>query len=227
MDVDGVAILARGIAARGPEGIVFANLDLRVEPGALAVIAGPSGTGRTALLLALSGRLPLVTGHLDVSGHVLPAQAKAVRQLIRPARLRPGYELEDKHRVREAIAERRLISGVSESAVEAALDRVRIAPDRTALIDELHPAERLLFAVALTIAGSPAGILVDDVDAGLPRAARAQVWAGLREVTRTGMTVLASATDPPSGDVDVIPLPVREPERPTKVLDRQEEEVAR
>ncbi|MGW3468019.1 ATP-binding cassette domain-containing protein [Saccharopolyspora sp. NPDC000995] len=223
MYVDGVAILARGIAARGPEGIVFANLDLRVEPGALAVVAGPSGTGRTSLLLALSGRLPLITGYLDVSGHVLPAQAKAVRQLLRPARLRPGYELEDKHRVREAIVERRLISGVSERSIDAALDKVRIAPDRTALIDELHPAERLLLAVALTVAAEPAGILVDDVDAGLPMSARAQVWAGLREVARTGMTVLASATDPPSGDVEVIPLPAREPDRPTKVLDLQEE----
>lgn len=223
MDVDGVAILARGIAASGPEGIVFANLDLRVEPGALAVVTGPSGTGRTSLLLALSGRLPLITGHLDVSGHVLPAQAKAVRQLIRPARLRPGYELEDKHRVREAIVERRLISGVTERSIDAALDKVRIAPDRTALVDELHPAERLLLAVALTIAAEPAGILVDDVDAGLPMTARAQVWAGLREVTRTGMTVLASATDPPTGDVEVIPLPAREPDRPTKVLDLQEE----
>ncbi|PKW13880.1 ATP-binding cassette domain-containing protein [Saccharopolyspora spinosa] len=223
MYVDGVAILARGIAARGPAGIVFANLDLRVEPGALAVVAGPAGTGRTSLLLALSGRLPLITGYLDVSGHVLPAQAKAVRQLILPARLRPGYELENKHRVREAIMERRLISGVSERSIDAALDKVRIAPDRTALIDELHPAERLLLAVALTVAAEPAGILVDDVDAGLPMSARAQVWAGLREVTRTGMTVLASATDPPSGDVELIPLPAREPDRPTKVLDLQEE----
>ncbi|MER7078840.1 ATP-binding cassette domain-containing protein, partial [Saccharopolyspora kobensis] len=130
MDVDGVSILGRGIAAKGPEGVVFANLDLQVSAGALAVIAGPSGTGRTSLLLALSGRLPLITGYLDVSGHVLPAQAKAVRQLIRPARLRPGYELEEKHRVREAILERRLISGASDRSIDAALDLLGLAPDR-------------------------------------------------------------------------------------------------
>ncbi|MCI2424011.1 ATP-binding cassette domain-containing protein [Saccharopolyspora sp. K220] len=219
MDVDGVSILARGIAAEGPEGPVFANLDLRVEPGTLTVVAGSGGTGRTSLLLALSGRLPLITGHLDVSGHVLPAQAKAVRQLIRPARLRPGCELEEKHRVREAIIERRLISGVSDSAIADACTLVGLAPDRAALVGELHPADQLLLAVALTIAAAPAGILVDDVDVGLPVPSRARVWAALREVTRTGMTVLASATDPPSGDVDVIRLP----ERSAKVPDRQEE----
>jgi ABC-2 type transport system ATP-binding protein len=221
MDVDGVSILARGIAAKGPEGTVFANLDLRVEPGALAVVAGPGGTGRTSLLLALAGRLPLITGHLDVSGHVLPAQAKAVRQLIRPARLRPGCELEEKHRVREAIKERRLISGVPDRAIDAALTRVRLEPDRAALIGDLHPAERLLLAVALTIAAAPAGILVDDVDADLPSPSRARVWSALHDVTRTGMTVLASATDPPSGDVEVIRLPAPEPDRRTKVPHRQ------
>ncbi|MDA3648560.1 ATP-binding cassette domain-containing protein [Saccharopolyspora indica] len=224
MDVDGVSILGRGIAAKGPEGVVFANLDLQVSAGALAVVAGPSGTGRTSLLLALSGRLPLITGYLDVSGHVLPAQAKAVQQLIRPARLRPGYELEDKHRVREAILERRLISGATESSIDAALDLVGLAPDRSALVDELHAADRLLLAVALAIAPSPAGILVDDVDVGLPLPSRARVWAALREVTRTGMTVLASAADAPSGDVEVIHLPAREQDRPTDVLDLLEED---
>ncbi|GAA0510678.1 hypothetical protein GCM10011581_00680 [Saccharopolyspora subtropica] len=215
MDVDGVNILARGIAACGPEGVVFANLDLRVEPGELAVIAGPGGSGRTSLLLALSGRLRLVAGHLEVSGHVLPAQAAAVRQLIRPARLRPGCELEDRHRVREAITERRLISGASHEAVAGALALVGIDPDRAALVGDLHPADQLLLAVALTAAGTPSGILVDDVDAGLPLAARSRVWAALREVTRTGTTVLATATDPPSGDAAVIRLPAN-------TLDRRE-----
>ncbi|RKT83881.1 ABC transporter [Saccharopolyspora antimicrobica] len=224
MDVDGVSILGRGIAAKGPEGVVFANLDLQVSGGALAVIAGPSGTGRTSLLLALSGRLPLITGYLDVSGHVLPAQAKAVRQLVRPARVRPGYELEEKHRVREAILERRLISGASDRSIDAALDLLGLAPDRSALIDELHPADRLLLAVALAIAPSPAGILVDDVDVGLPLPSRARVWAALHEVTRTGMTVLASAADAPSGDVEVIHLPAREQDWPTDVLDLLEED---
>ncbi|MGW1678411.1 ATP-binding cassette domain-containing protein [Saccharopolyspora sp. NPDC002376] len=225
MNVDGVSILGRGIAAKGPKGVVFANLDLEVSSGSLAVVAGPGGTGRTSLLLALSGRLPLITGYLDVSGHVLPAQAKAVRQLIRPARLRPGYELEEQHRVREAIRERHLISGAPNRDIDAALSLVGLAPDRSALVGELHAADQLLLAIALTIASLPAGILVDDVDVGLPMASRAQVWAALHEVTQTGMTVLASATDAPSGDVEVIHLPALELEElPTDIFDLLEED---
>ncbi|GAA4611862.1 ATP-binding cassette domain-containing protein [Saccharopolyspora hordei] len=224
MDVDGVSILARGIAAKGPEGVVFSNLDLQVSAGALAVVAGPGGSGRTSLLLALSGRLPLITGYLDVSGYVLPESARVVRKLIRPARVRPGCELEPKHRVKEAIFERRLISRVSAGAVEDALDLVGLDPDRSALVGDLHPADQLLLAVALTIAGGPAGILVDDVDVGLPLAAQSRVWSALHEVARTGTTVLASAAEAPAGDVEIIPLPPRERDWSTDVFDLLEED---
>ena len=39
-------------------------------------------------------------------GFTLPRKARKVRKLIRPARLRPGCELEPRHRVREALTER-------------------------------------------------------------------------------------------------------------------------
>lgn len=225
MDVDGVSVLARGITARGPEGTVFENVDLRVSPGSLAVVCGPGGTGRTSLLLALSGRLRLVAGHLEVSGHVLPAQARAVRRLVLPARLRPGYELEERHRVREAVAERRLISGVPISSIADAFDLLGIDPNASSLVGELPADERLLLAVALTAASAPAGIVVDDVDVGLGATGRSRAWAALRGLAGTGMTVLTSATDPPFGDVEVIPLPAQVTHRPTPTLVLEREEI--
>lgn len=222
MHVDGVSVTARGITARGPEGTVFENVSAHVEPGSLATVVGHSGTGRTSMLLALSGRLRLVAGHLEVSGHVLPAQARAVRRLVAPARLRPGFELERHLRVREMVGERRITTGVTGDAVDAAFDLVGLDPAPDALVGELHPGGQLLVAVALGAAEAPAGLLVDDVDLGLPQAARTRVWAALRAVARTGTTVLASAADPPllDGDTTVIRLPPddEEPEDATEPL---------
>jgi ABC-2 type transport system ATP-binding protein len=212
MDVDGAHVIARGITARGPEGIAFENVDLRVGPGSLAVVVGASGTGRTSLLLALSGRLHLATGYLEVSGYMAPEEVKAIRRLMAPARIRPGFELEPRQRVRDTMTERRVISGVSREAIDEAFALVGIDPDRLALVGELHPGEQLLLAVALAAATAPAGLLVDDVDAGLPLAARTRVWAGLRAVTWTGTTVFATSTDPPfDDDALVLRLPY-EPE---------------
>lgn len=212
MNIEGVGIIARGIAAKGR---VFQGVNARVQPGDLATVIGPSGSGRTSLLLALSGRMKLVAGQLDVSGCQLPEDARIVRQLIEPARLRPGFELEKQHRVRETITERGLLSGVSTRAVAESLALVGIDPDPKALVGDLHPGDQLLLAVALTAAAEPAGMLVDDVDDGLPMAARTRVWAGLSAVAQTGTTVLTSSTDaPPGEDAVVIRLPA-EPDQHT------------
>ncbi|WP_406692993.1 ATP-binding cassette domain-containing protein [Saccharopolyspora sp. ID03-671] len=219
MYVLGAGILAHGIAAKGPEGVVFANLDLRVEPGSLTVVTGPSGSGRTSLLLVLCGRLRIITGELDVDGFPLPRKAARARKLIRPARLRPGCELEDRHRVREAITERRLISGTNKASIELGLELVGLDVDRSLLIGELPPEEQLLLAIGLAAAPAPAGIVVDDVDAGLTQSGRARVWAALREVTGIGMTVIASTTDPPAGDLNVVRLPAGRVPEPTAEIE--------
>ncbi|SDK50134.1 ABC transporter [Actinopolyspora mzabensis] len=208
MSTEGVAITARGISVRGPLGPVFSNVDVEIRPGELATVTGPSGTGRTALLLTLSGRLHPITGAIEVDGRPLPKGAKRARTLIAPARLRPGFELEGRWRVREAVRERRITTKVDNDDISDAFDLVGIDPEPEALIDSLHPGERLLLAVALGMAALPAGLLVDDVELGLPEAARTRVWAALETVARTGTTVVASNTDPPRFEAGpVIRLP--------------------
>lgn len=210
MNVDGAHIIARGISARGPEGPVFENVHARIPAGSLACITGPGGSGRTSLLLALSGRLKLVTGDLEVSGYGIPRDAADVRRIVVPARIRPGFELEELQLVHEAVSERRMLSKLTPRAIDDALATVGLDPDPDALICELHPGGQLLLSIALAIADAPAGILVDDVDAGLPPVARDRVWAAMRAVTQHGITVLASTTDPPFLRDVVIRLPYDE-----------------
>lgn len=213
MDIEGVGILGRGLTATGPLGSVFENIDLRVEPGSLAIVSGASGSGRTSMLLALSGRLRLVAGHLKVSGLVLPYRARTVRKLVVPARFSPGFDLEPRHSVRQVVRERRAISKVSRESLDDAFALVGVESRPSALIGDLHPAERLLLAVALAAAERPAGMLVDDVDLGLPAASRQRAWSALREVAATGTTVLTSATEPPSGgDVTMVRLSSETPD---------------
>lgn len=203
MDVEGASIFARGISAGGPEGTMFENVDLYVPAGSLSVVAGAGGTGRTSMLLALSGRMRLITGRLEVDRLALPQRARRVRRLVRPARLRPGYELEPKHRTAQAVAERRTTAKVTDDDIAGAFDIIGLAPDPRATVDELSPIDQLLFAVGLAAAAAPPAIVVDDVETGLPVDARTRAWRALHALTRTGMTVIASATDEPDADVDV------------------------
>ncbi|CAM3047908.1 ATP-binding cassette domain-containing protein [Prescottella defluvii] len=66
--ITGTLVSARGIELKGPWGHVFGPLDLDIEAGGVTVIAGQTGAARTALLMALCGRMRLTRGSLTVLG---------------------------------------------------------------------------------------------------------------------------------------------------------------
>ena len=57
-------VQARGLEMAGRESMVFGPLDFDIPQGNIGVLTGQQGSGRSALLLALSGRLKGVKGHL-------------------------------------------------------------------------------------------------------------------------------------------------------------------
>lgn len=63
-----MAVTARGIAMVGPWGRVFGPLDLDIPAGGTTVLVGPSGSGRTALMMSLAGRMKPSAGTLTVLG---------------------------------------------------------------------------------------------------------------------------------------------------------------
>jgi ABC-type Fe3+/spermidine/putrescine transport system ATPase subunit len=63
-----VAVTARGITMTGPWGRVFGPLDLDIPAGGATVLVGPPGSGRTALMMNLAGRMKPSSGTLTVLG---------------------------------------------------------------------------------------------------------------------------------------------------------------
>jgi energy-coupling factor transporter ATP-binding protein EcfA2 len=82
VEFQGAQIVAQAISARGPQGCAFANVSLDVGAGQLAVIAGSGGSGRTSLLLALAGRMQLITGTVRVNEYLLPGDAQDVQRCV-------------------------------------------------------------------------------------------------------------------------------------------------
>lgn len=62
------AIRARGIRVSGPWGPVYGPVDLDVDAGGVTVLQCPTGSGRTALLLTLAGRMKPKSGTISVFG---------------------------------------------------------------------------------------------------------------------------------------------------------------
>ncbi len=64
----GAAVTAEDFGLKGPRGWAFRGVRLDAPPGALIAIEGPSGSGRTCLLLALTGRMRPSEGRAEVGG---------------------------------------------------------------------------------------------------------------------------------------------------------------
>ncbi|MEV6566308.1 ATP-binding cassette domain-containing protein [Streptomyces kronopolitis] len=225
----GAAVDARGIGVEGPRGWAFRGIDISAEPGALIAVQGSSGSGRTCLLLALTGRMRITEGEATVAGLPLPKRIGTVRGRTAIAHVPGVVELEPALTVGEHLKEQALLGhrfqglGASlpwgrrqkeatRARVDAALAAVRLDPAslvkglRTAVRD-LERIEALRLSVALGIMHGPQLLAVDDVDLKLSAAERAEAWQLLRDVTRTGITVVAAGSEAPADAVLVRTTP--------------------
>ncbi|WP_326620760.1 ATP-binding cassette domain-containing protein [Streptomyces decoyicus] len=221
----GAAVNARGIGVEGPRGWAFRGVDIAAEPGTLIAVQGPSGSGRTCLLLALTGRMRITEGEAEIAGFPLPKRMGSVRARTAIAHVPGVADLEPALTVGEHLKEQALLGhrfqglGASlpwskrnkeatRARIDAALAAVRLDPAtlpkglRTAVRD-LERIEALRLSVALGAMHGPQLLAVDDVDLKLTGAERDQAWQLLRDLTREGTTVVAAGSDAPADALTV------------------------
>lgn len=206
-------ITATGLTLATSRGPVFEDVSFGFDKGALAVLGGPSGSGRSALLLALAGRMRGLTGSLRVAGFDGGTQSRQIRDATSLARVAQLIDLEPQLTVADSITERALIDAVPTERgaaifahAEKILDREF---DRTLLVDDLPALDRTLLAVAVASIRPAHVLLLDDADDRLDLADQRRLWAALQRVTDTGVTVVATALEtaavPASAVVHALP----------------------
>ncbi|MFJ9745952.1 ATP-binding cassette domain-containing protein [Streptomyces chartreusis] len=243
-----VGVTALGLGLEGPRGWAFRGVSFEAEPGSLITIEGPSGTGRTCLLLALTGRMKSTEGTATVGGSALPKRMAAVRQVSAVAHVPGVTDLEPALTVAEHLHERALLQrrfGDSlrgllrpwaerkseerlriDAALKAAgLDLASLPKGSRTAVRDLERPEALRLSLALALIGRPQLLGVDDTDLKLSDAERAEIWALLRSVAENGTTVVAVCSEAPAGTVVVSTGPTEpgEPTAPTEPTDATDE----
>ncbi|SDM15095.1 ATP-binding cassette domain-containing protein [Streptomyces wuyuanensis] len=222
----GAAVRAEGFGLEGPRGWAFRRVDVEAGPGSLVAIEGPSGSGRTCLLLALTGRMKPTDGHAEVGGLRLPRKMAAVRRISALGPVPGVSDLDPALTVAEHLRERALMqrrfdgslrallrppgerAAAARARIEEALASVGLEVDalpkggRTAVRD-LERLEALRLSVALALIGRPRLLAVDDADLKLSEADRAQAWGLLRDIAAEGTTVLMVCSEAPKDAVVV------------------------
>ncbi|MFD4317608.1 ATP-binding cassette domain-containing protein [Streptomyces sp. NPDC058548] len=225
----GAAVVADGFGLKGPRGWAFREVSFRAGPGTLVAIEGPSGSGRTCLLLALTGRMKAKEGTAEIGGLQLPKKMAGVRRISALGHVPGVSELDPAFTVAEHLGERALLqrrfdgsvrtflrrpserrasarARIDEAVAAAGLDLAALPKGERTSVRDLERLEALRLSIALALIGRPRLLAVDDTDLKLSDADRAEAWALLRSVADSGTTVLAVCSEAPEGALRITTL---------------------
>ncbi|OKI05210.1 ABC transporter ATP-binding protein [Streptomyces sp. CB02923] len=178
----GAAVTATGYGLEGPRGWAFRDVGLTAQPGSLIAVEGPSGSGRTCLLLALTGRMAATAGTAEVAGLPLPKKKAAVRAVTALAHVPGVTDLEPALTVAEHLRERALLQrrfGDSLPAAAGGALSALLRPRRERTAAARARTDAALEAAGLDLATLPKGDRTSVRDLERPQALRLSIALAL------------------------------------------------
>lgn len=189
-------IQGTSLAARypGASGLALDDVSCEVHPGRMLAVVGPNGGGKSTLLRALLGVLPLESGEVRLRGRPLvewkrrdvakvigvvsqreevffPLPVEDTVMMARYARLGPLSEP----------------GGADRGAVQSALARCDLLGFRTRRTDTLSGGEWQRVRVARAVAQEPEALLLDEPTVALDIRHEMEVFELVRQLTDEGL----------------------------------------
>jgi ABC-2 type transport system ATP-binding protein len=185
------AISARGVHKSFGEHIVLGGVDLTVAEGTIFSLLGPNGAGKTTMVRILSTLIAADAGDIRVGGHDVAADPDAVRAMIGVTgqfsavdNLLTGEEnlrlMADLHHLGREAGRRR---------VAELLERFDLTGAAGKLLSTYSGGMRRRLDLAMTLAGDPAVIFLDEPTTGLDPRSRRTMWQIIRELAGDGVTI--------------------------------------
>ena len=207
-------------------GEALLRLDCAVAPGEVLAVMGPSGSGKSSLLLAVAGLLGppfLVAGAVRLDGDdltALPVERRGMGMMFQDALLFPHMSVIGN--VLFAVRRRdpdggRRSRGDRRALALAALERVALGAFAERDPATLSGGQRSRVALARTLAGEPRALLLDEPFGALDQRLRAEVRATVLTLAREDrLPVVLVSHDPADAEAAggrVVQLGPHEPPR--------------
>ena len=170
----------------------LAGADLDVATGEVVLLQGANGAGKTTLLRVCAGLLGVASGEVEVLGHDLVRDRRAVRRQV--GLLSPVSGLYDDLTVTENVRFAARAAGVEAARVGPALERLGLVgrlPDTP--VTRLSTGQRRRTALAVLAARRPPLWLLDEPHAGLDAEGRDLLDDLIREAVVEGATVVLAS----------------------------------
>jgi zinc transport system ATP-binding protein len=174
------------------------GVDLVVEPGEVVAVLGANGSGKSTVVRACVGLLPLTTGTLALFGTPRDRFREWTRLGYVPQR--GGATTGVPATVREVVATGRLArsglrrrSAEDRRAVEAALETVGLADRARDSVGTLSGGQQQRVLIARALTCDPELLVLDEPTAGVDLASQAALADTLRTLVGRGTTVVLVA----------------------------------
>jgi branched-chain amino acid transport system ATP-binding protein len=175
---------------------ILRGVDLEVDEGRLVSIVGANGAGKTTLLRALSRLVPPTRGEIRFGGTDLGATdafrvtRSGLIHVPQGRQIIPGLSVEDNLRIGAGS-----LPGVDEAEMQARLEgefaRFPVLRERRRVPGgSLSGGEQQMLAVSRALMMKPRLLLLDEPSLGLAPQIVSAIFATLRTLSASGMTVL-------------------------------------
>lgn len=145
---------------------LWAGLDLDVVPGEFLAVLGGNGSGKTSLLKAILGLIPLTTGELLVAGRPVRRGSKDIGYVQQHRRIDPLTPLRGRDVVQQGLDGHRWGFGLPRAAsarkIDAALDEVGARGYADVPVGLLSGGEQQRLRIAQALVDDPSLLLCDE-----------------------------------------------------------------
>lgn len=166
------------------------GVDLEIREGEILALLGPNGAGKTTLISALCGITTPTGGTARVGGHDIAEEYRAARSLV--GLVPQEIALEPFEKVINTVRFSRGLfgKGRDEALVEKILRQLSLWDKRTNQVKELSGGMKRRVLIAKALSHEPSILFLDEPTAGVDVALRRGLWALVRELRDSGVTVI-------------------------------------
>ena len=168
----------------------LSDIDLDIERGEIFALLGPNGAGKTTLINIVCGIVSASAGQVSVGGHDNIARYRQARELI-------GLVPQELHTdafetVRNTVSFSRGLFGkkASPAHIEQVLKALSLWDKKDNEIMTLSGGMKRRVMIAKALSHEPRILFLDEPTAGVDVELRRDMWALVRELRESGVTVI-------------------------------------
>lgn len=189
-----MSVQCQNLSLKNRRATVFDNLTFELPDGQITALYGPTGSGKTALLLILAGLLKPSSGDILLDGFDVRKTPRKARRQVGLGVIPEFSPLLSKLTLEEQLLlhARTLQVKPAKARVQAALTRFELEDCRRTMTDDLPAFVSAIAGLALALLNNPTTLLLDEPEHRLTSEERVKIWELLYALRQEGKCIIVS-----------------------------------